>query len=678
MAEAVAVARPGTPSRAGLDFAVLRDRFTIRAGAPLPALDSPSAKAFETEDRRDPGVKLFALICTPGMPVRAGTMEALKGVRSRGLLSLIDFGPVFWPPLGRMCMAAIYEQPMGGRVSQLLASGAFSISEYEIAKRMIAPIVAALHSLASRGISHRQIRPENMYFMDEARQDLVLGDCATSPPGFDQPVAFESIERGLAGPGGRGEGETRDDVYALGATILAILLGSSFLPKMNENDILNAKIELGSFAALIGNARVVVSLIEPLRGMLNDDIGERWSLEQLDRWQDGQKIPSPQRRPIVKTEVTFSFAGKAHVTARTIARSMTQHPAEAAKMMRTQDIENWVRRALGETDMADRIKQILDMAKANPNAPANNDDGVVTRVAMCLDPKGPIRHRGFSYMPDGFGSALAVETMRNGDLQAAAETIAREYPILWFNHPANFGPDAPFAIKTYTEIKGYLQNNDPGFGIERCLYELNPAMPCQSPLIAEEYVSQIDDLLPALDRAASRTDPKVRPVDRHIAAFIAARFEQDIDPHLKAMASPRLETSLIGMLSLLAVVQWRLKLDGVLGLSGWIGGLLGPAINTYHSRTTRRDIERDLPRLVRQGSLPELFDLIDNAEKRRRDHEGYTAAKAEFAAASAEILKIEGSESQGAKGAMLKGQQTAAAIAMVISFLIIVTFIALA
>jgi len=136
------------------------------------------------------------------MPVRAGTMEALKGVRSRGLLSLIDFGPVFWPPLGRMCMAAIYEQPMGGRVSQLLASGALSISEYEIAKRVIAPTVAALHSLASRGIAHRQIRLENMYFMDEARQDLVLGDCTTSPPGFDQPVAFESIERGLAGSGG--------------------------------------------------------------------------------------------------------------------------------------------------------------------------------------------------------------------------------------------------------------------------------------------------------------------------------------------------------------------------------------------------------------------------------------------------------------------------------------------
>lgn len=675
MAEAVAVARPGTPPRAGLDVGVLHDRFTIRAGTPLPALDSPSAKAFETEDRRDPGQKLFALICTPGLPVREGAMEALKGFECRGLLTPLDYGRVFWPPLGRTCMAVVYDQPLGGRLSDLLASSAFSISEYEIAKRVINPMIAALHGLSSRGIAHRQIRPSNMYFMDEQRHELVLGDCVTSPPGFDQPVVFETIERGLAGPGGRGEGEIRDDVYALGASIIAAMLGQSFMPRMSENDILNVKIENGSFATLIGNARIVVTLIEPLRGMLSDDFQDRWSLEQLDRWQDGQKMPQVQRKSIAKTDVTFMFAGRSHISARTVARSMTQHTAEAAKMLRTLDIENWVRRALGDGATADKIKEILDMARANPNVPANGDEAIVTRIAMCLDPKGPIRHRGFSYMPDGFGAALAVEMMRRGEMQVPVETILRDYPIAWYNHSANFGPDTPIAVKSYSEIKGYLQNNDPGFGIERCLYELNVHLPCQSPLIAEEYVTRIEELLPALDRAASRTDPKTRPVDRHIAAFIAARFEQDVDPHLKAMASPRVETSLIGMLSLLAVVQWRQKMDGLLGLSGWIGGLLGPAINTYHSRTTRRDIERELPRLVRQGSLPELFDLIDNAEKRRIDHEGYTAAKAEFASAGAEILKIEGSEAHGAGGAMVKGQQTAAVIAMIVGFLIVMTFV---
>lgn len=678
MAEAVAVARAGIPPQLGGEVGVLRDRFLIRPEKSLPSLDSPSAKAFEAEDRRDPGHKLFALICTPGLPVRAGAMEALKGFTCRGLLPLIDHGPVFWSPLGRKCMVAIYEQPLGGRVSELIASGKFHISEYEIARRVIDPLVAALHGLSGLGVPHRQIRHSNLFFMDEARQEIVLGECVTVPPGFDQPVVFEPIERGLAAPGGRGEGEIRDDVYSLGVTIVAILLGQSFVPKMNENEILITKIEQGTFAALVGNSRIAMSLIEPLRGMLSDEIGERWNLDQLDLWQDGRKQTPIQRRAAVKSDVTFLFAGKAHTTSRTLARSMTQHVAEAAKMLRTVDIEIWARRALGDDEMANRIKTALDMARANPNAQINSDDHLVTRIAMFLDPKGPIRYRGFSYMPDGFASALAVEILRHGDVQIPVETVLRELPATWYNHPANFNPETPFAVKSFSETRAYLQNNDPGSGVERCLYELNLALPCQSPLIAEEYVSRIEDLLPALDRAASRVDPKTRPVDRHIAAFVSARFEQDIEPHLKAMASTRVETSLIGMLSLLAVVQWRLKMDGLLGLAGWVGGLLGPAINTYHSRTTRREIEKELPRLVRQGSLPELFDLIDNAEKRRLDLDGYTAAKAEFNAAEEEIRKIEGADSQGVSGAVVKGQQTAAVIALIISFLIVMTFIVVA
>ncbi len=677
MAEAVAVAKAGIPPQPGGDVGVLRDRFLIRPTKPLPLLDSGSAKAFEAEDRRDPEQKLFALICTPGLPVRGRALEALKGFTCRGLLSLIDHGPVFWPPLGRKCMVAIYEQPLGGRVSDLIASGKSLISEYEISRRVIDPMVAALHGLSGLGVSHRQIRPSNMYFMDEARQEMVLGECTTVPPGFDQPIVFEPIERGLAGPGGRGEGEIRDDIYSLGASVVAISLGQSFAVKMNDNDILTAKIEQGSFAALLGNSRPIVALIEPLRGMLNDTFEERWSLDHLDRWLDGQKQPPIQRRPAAKTDITFLFAGKMHSTARTLARSMTQHIAEAAKMLRTVDLEAWVRRALGNGDAADKIKTALDMARANPNALANSDDHLVARIAMLLDPRGPIRFRGFAYMPDGFGPAFAVEFMRRGDVQIPIETILRDFPIAWHNHILNFGPEAPHAIKSFNEIRGHLQSNDPGYGVERCLYELNPSLPCQSPLIVEEYVTLIEDLLPALDRAASRTDPKMRPMDRHIAAFVAARFEQDIDPHLKAVASPRVETSLIGTLSLLAVIQWKLKQVGLLGLAGWMGGLLGPAINTYHSRLTRREIEKELPRLVRQGSLPELFDLIDNAEKRRLDHEGYTAAKAEFEAADAEIKTIEGAESQAMSGSIIKGQQTAAIISLVISFLIVITFIIL-
>ena len=130
------------------------------------------------------------------------------------------------------------------------------------------------------------------------------------------------------------------------------------------------------------------------------------------------------------------------------------------------------------------------------------------------------------------------------------------------------------------------------------------------------------------------------------------------------------------MLSLLAFLQWKLKIGPLLGLSSWVGGLLGPAINTYHSRTSRREIEKEIPRLVRKGSLPELFDLIDNAEKRRDDAEGLEAAIAEYTAAEYEVRNIEGAGTERQTKAERTGKQAAAVISLVMAmFVISVLFI---
>lgn len=274
-------------------------------------------------------------------------------------------------------------------------------------------------------------------------------------------------------------------------------------------------------------------------------------------------------------------------------------------------------------------------------------------------------------MPEGFGSALAVELLRRGDAQIPAEVLNRDLIGAWYSTPGNSSSETAATASTLQNVRSFLQVNDPGYGIERCLYELNPSLPCQSSIVLEDYVVKIEELLPALDRAASRVDLKTRPIDRHIAAFIAARFDQDIDPHLRAIASPRIETSLIGVLSLLAYLQWKLRIENLLGLSSWVGGLLGPAINTYHSRTTRREIEREIPRLVRQGSLPEMFDLIDNADKRRADNDGYAAARAEFMAAESEAREIEGNSPERIALMRRKGHQAAAMSSLLLSMFIL-------
>ena len=170
---------------------------------------------------------------------------------------------------------------------------------------------------------------------------------------------------------------------------------------------------------------------------------------------------------------------------------------------------------------------------------------------------------------------------------------------------------------------------------------------------------------------AGRVSEKTPPIDRHIAAFIAARSDQDVGSYLKALGESDLKTSTIGMLSLVALLQWRLESGALFGLTRWVGGQLGPAISSYHSRSTRRELEREIPRLIRQGDLPELYDFIDNKEMRQADSDGFDAARGQFMDAEEEIDEIENSDSARAESAELIGQQTAAMTSVVIAMVVV-------
>jgi hypothetical protein len=110
-----------------------------------------------------------------------------------------------------------------------------------------------------------------------------------------------------------------------------------------------------------------------------------------------------------------------------------------------------------------------------------------------------------------------------------------------------------------------------------------------------------------------------------------------------------------------------LREQKLLGLSSWIGGLLGPAINIYHNRKTRGELEKEIPRLVRKGRLPELFSLVDNLDRRNEDLLGYQKAKLEWVAAEEEVRDIEGGGEIRIMKAEKSGQQTAGIFSIIIA-----------
>ncbi len=650
---------------------VLRDRFAILPGSPLPEFATPTAQAYIVEDRRDPSKPYFALIVRPGFPARINAMRALKGVECPGMMLLVEWGVVDWPPAGRRVMAVVYQRPGGGRVAASLTNEFRRLEDADAVKKVVNPMIAALKELRSHGVTHRAIRPTNMFWATAEKDRVVLGDCTTAPPAMDQPVLVEPVESALAQPAGRGNGIPADDVYAVGASLAILLLGRNPVAHLDDATIIRNKIVQGSYGVLVGDERLPLAMVEVLRGTLCDDSHERWNNESLDLWLSGRRLTPLLGKMEKRAGRAFVVNEKEYYSARELAIGLATGWDTASAAISDGKVELWLRRALDNKERANAVA----MATGNAGSAVDKrmaNDVLVAKICMILDGGAPIRYKGLAAMPDGFGWLLGMRMAEGGDVRLIAEALMREVPKAWFETREAYSPDNSMLDSLFRAQKGFLDKATIGNGIERVLYELLDAMPCLSPGTAEDYVLELRDLLPALNNAAKKADGKGWPVDRHVAAFIGARANFDIDRQMADLTMPSPERSVMGMLNLLAVIQWRLGQGGLYGLAAWAGGLVQPALDSFYNRDRRRSLEKEIPRMAREGSLVELSRLLDNPEERTADRMGYDQARAEWAHAQKEILDIQAGRLNNKDEAVETAQQVAALISVTVSFITVV------
>ncbi len=654
---------------------LVNNRYEVFPGRPIPDLDSPSARAYEAADRLHPRQELFALVTLPGVPIRKAEIPEIIGHTIPGLMPLMDMGVGDWAAYGQQCMILIMERPLGGRVTTVLKSEMADFRKLDLLKLVCEHVIEGIKQCDARRIVHHAVRPDNIYFMDEERTHVVLGEFVTSPPSFDQPIAFETIPRSMALEAGRGVGKASDDLYAFGATLAFLMQRQNPLRGMTKEQVILAKIADSSYQTLVGRNVMSSRFHELMRGLLHDDPDQRWGFEQIDHWASGRRVPmggaststSHSQRPL-------RFGNYDHFVARTLAYMMSQRRETAIKLIKDGTLETWVARGLDDKELAVKIKAWMDVAEVKKTEEFN-DELLLARVILLLDPTAPVSFKTISFLPSGFGNLLAMEILREGDVRTIAEAILHDVPQIWFDiQPGGLAEN--FVEQTFFQrLKLHFNSKNPGFGIERCLYESNPAIACKSPLLGGAFVMDIDKLLPVLNEVERRVDSKQKPIDRHLAAFIAARAGADMERFLDEVHHNDEAVSSIAILKLYAQLQTKYGPSVLLGLARWIGGQVGPVIRLFHSRETRKELENEVPRIVRGGSLPELLALLDNIETRIKDENGFTLAVAQFNAAETEIKKILENSRPSSDQVQRTSRQVAAILSILIMTVVVILII---
>lgn len=642
---------------------ILQDRYIIKPNKLLPQFSKNLSTACEAVDDNLRERKLFAMVMQRDLPYRLRNMEALVGVDHPAILPLLAAGTVQFSHDDACHMVAVYEQPEDPSMRTVVEEKKITFNEKLIIDEVIAPICDALTLLKDKGIAHGGINLDTVYFGDK----IQLGECVSEPCGYAQDFHFESPERAQATALGKGEATPAADCYALGILVLYLVFGTKHFERIEQRDFLAQRLALGSYNTLV-SGKEMKGLEDFLKGVLNDDQNERWTPDHIEQWLRGKKYNLLTPSVLREGQRPYQFLGEDFFNRRALAHSLAQHWEDAKANLRNTHLSRWVEVSLHKTEMADAIRSVMEKTGGIHSISEKANNELVARTICLLDTEGPVRYNQISCYVDGLGAVMA-DAFRSRD-QKCIQSCIEMLDYNFFNYINELLDGAK--TKRHGNLLWRMQNCSRflrmpamGFGIERILYELNPTLPCQSPLLADENVLTKEGLLYALDRIGIRKSRNFEYLDRHIAAFVATQMDTTKEvkiPELKRIPALAQNPQLV-VIYMLAQAQRKAGKPKLKGLTSWAALRIVPLIDNFHSRTIRRKLRNGLKTAAKSGELDKIFDLLMDANTVQEDIQGFQKAVHLFTKNGKKIIKLE-----NRKRLKNRADQFGLVLAMIVSY----------
>ena len=646
-------------------------RYVVELSRPMAGAGG-GLPAFAASDPHDPQAALVAIQAPPAQPPPLRQLAALGQVRDReslaGMLAPLAHGAA--PAPGEQeGYFIICPAPPGPALQLGRAWG-----EAELSTLLLAPVAAMLDRLQALGLTHRALRPENL-FHGGAGAAVVAGCGWAAPPAALQPALYEPPYMAMCLPAGRGAGSIADDVYALGVLLVVLAAGRDPLAGLSEAQVIARKLELGSYDALTAGARLPPGVVELVRGMLAEDPDHRPppALLMDPAAARGRRLAS---RPARRATRAIEIGGLEVWNTRMLAYAIGRQPDAGAQALRAGEVDQWLRRALGDVGMAARVDEAAQprargegtAAPASAQgqgggAEARFDPHAALRAVVAADPLAPLCWRGIALWPDGLGPALAeAQIIASPALRQLEELVAQEVVPAWAEQRAERCDVSQLRQEARVQ-KAWLRQRGAAGGLPRLCYGLSPLMPCGSPLLTGRWVAGLAELLVALEAAAGRAElRRGPPVDRHVTAFIAARADQRLESETAEDGSPVASAML--PLRLLARLQDRLRAGPLPALGQWLAQTGVMALDLWHGATRRSQIEQKLGELARQGDLMAMLQLLDDARALEADRHGEQMAIAEVQRIDVQLSRMAATRVDNAETARRLGQEVCVALGL--------------
>lgn len=612
----------------------VNNQFEIDYAKPLEEFSNSLVEAYEAVSVTDTVTPYYAAICKTNAPPRFDNFEPLQKIKG-SVVKPIAFDFVHSSTGTEKKPVFLFMRPQGGRVFQF--DKAFD--EYELMNHFIIPLSQVIEEYHDRRITHRSIRPQQLYYVDSSKEKIILGESISSPAAALQPSLFEPIANMATHSLSRPVGTVSDDLYALGMLIAVLYHPNNPIIKMSKDDVIREKIEKTSYWLVAEKLSYSSRFGLLLNGLLADDFKQRWDINKLKMWIQGDKIAHVVNTKQKKNRKPIEFQGKLYSNYRSLACAFGQKPREASQFIRDKKLENWLS-GMGEFDLAKRVGQITTQESGNVSS--IKEYVLAAKISLLLFPEGATFFSNIAFDLEHLGSLVQAEyeqqPIRKFIHDLFLSDIARQSVMA-----KSFGG----AVKTKSidlidNMKQYLSNKKPGMGIERCLYELAPFCPCHYAPIKNEYIFQLPQLILRLEEIA-KSDQKVisLPMDRHLMAFIAARAPKDIKvPIQKYFGSNEVSNNILSLLKIFDFLQKEKKNVKMPHLTKQFTAYTKPLAQMFHSKKRRENKMKDLEKSCKSGLFSTILTEIEKNQSIQLDYKEFLAARKKFYENSEKVNKM--------------------------------------
>lgn len=670
-------AEAGSPelvTEGGLPPVLLKGEIEIFPGARLSHLDAGPIKAYSAKTRTRE--KAFALVCEKNIVPQIFASSKYYGLSSPALPRLVGAGTVDWTPLQQQRYVYVYENKLGMPIANSANINGMDLKNDLVLNTVIRNLVPALKDMRDADFVHGNIRVQNLFNGGGNGLDkVILGECLAAPQGYLQPVLYETIERGVSNPLGRGAATYEDDMYAFGVTLAILLRNHDPMAGFTDEEIIAEKIENGSYSAITGKERFTGSLLECLRGLLNDDPRQRWTIDDVITWMEGRRVhPKQGAQNRLKASRPLDFNQEKYLRPQLLALDFHKNPKEVVKIAEGNELKQWLNRSLQDKVVEDRCEEALTTAQAQANS-GSYPEKLACYLSIALAPGMPMQFRGLSFMPEAMGRMMVNAYVSRQDLNPYVDVIQNQMTFFWSSSQEQSTVDLGEVITKFDTCRAFLRHQVSGYGLERCVYFLCQESPCLSEKLKDYYVRSAEDLLAAFEKMASSSDRPETFFDRHIVAFLSVRDRQIIDPYIPDLNAEEKYRNVLANLRILSAIQKRAKLPDMPGVAGWLIDTIDPLINRFHDRDTRANVRAQLQKMRAKGDLSKISAVFDNVQIFQDDFSTFKGALKTYYALRQEYNDLQQNLETNKSFGHGMGRQIAAAFSGAVAGLIIIAYL---